>query len=189
MPDCSELLQGITPNCLGLNKVGGIDKRVWIGEKKNITYSVDGAGYVNSISMATSGSLPTKLYKFTSKRDKNSATWPMTVGENVNTWNHSLVLMLFLSNPSQVLAAETLANTDDLVCFYQENADNIRVLGIGKGLNGSAGEGGSGTLLNDPTGYSLTLSGEEMAMPKYFSINGTVATLAQNITYLDNLSA
>ena len=144
---------------------------------------------MNSLALSNVGSIPAKLYKFTTKRDKNNATWPMTVGENVNTWNHGITLPLYLSTPAQVLAAETLANTDDLVCFYQENADNIRVLGIGKGLNGSAGEGGSGTLLNDPTGYNLTLSGEEMQMPKYFSINGATATIAQNVAYLDVLSA
>lgn len=187
--DCNGLLQGIDPICQALNKVGGINKRVWFIEKKYILPSYDNAGYMDSIALSTVGSIQKKLIKFITKRDKNNATWPMTVGENVNTWNHGITLPLFIANPSDSLAAETLANTDDLVCFYQENADNIRVLGIGNGLNGSAGEGGSGTVLNDPTGYSLTLSGEEMAMPKYFSINGTVATINQNIAYLDALSA
>ena len=34
MATCSELLSGITPDCNGLNKVGGIDKRVYFAEKK-----------------------------------------------------------------------------------------------------------------------------------------------------------
>lgn len=186
---CNDLIQDLQPNCEGLNKVGGIDKRVWFVQKKNVTFTYDGAGYVNSVSLSSTGSIQNKLYKFISKRDKNNAAWPMTAGENVNTWNHSINVKLYISNPTQALAAESLANADDVVCFYQENADNIRILGIGQGLNGSAGEGGSGTILNDDTGYSLTLSGEERAMPKYFSINGTTATIAENIAYLDALSA
>lgn len=187
--DCNELTDGFNPGCLAINKVGGIDKTVYFAQKKNLSFTYDSAGYVNGVFLTNNGSLPNKLFKFTSKRDKNSATWPMTAGENVNTWNHSLVFMLFIGNPTQALAAESLANADDVVAFYRENADNIRILGIGQGLNGSAGEGGSGTLLNDPTGYSLTLSGEEKAMPKFFSINGTIATIDQNIAYLDALSA
>jgi hypothetical protein len=189
MSNCLGLLSGINPDCPALNKVGGVDKRVWFVEKKYLSVTYDNSGYMNSLALSNIGSIPAKLYKFITKRDKNVANWPMTIGENVNTWNHGITLPLYLSNPSQVLAAENLANADDVVCFYEENAGSIRVLGIGKGLNGSAGEGGSGTLLNDPTGYNLTLSGEEMQMPKYFSINGANATTAQNIAYLDVLSA
>jgi hypothetical protein len=189
MSNCLGLLSGINPDCAALNKVGGVDKRVWFVEKKYLSVTYDNLGYMNSLALSNIGSIPAKLYKFTTKRDKNVANWPMTIGENVNTWNHGITLPLYLSTPAQVLAAENLANADDVVCFYEENAGSIRVLGIGKGLNGSAGEGGSGTLLNDPTGYSLTLSGEEMQMPKYFSINGATASTAQNIAYLDALSA
>ena len=187
--NCNDLLAGINPSCSAFNKAGGLNKRVWIGKKDNITYSVDNAGYVNSISMATSGSLPTYLYKFIGKRDKNNATWAMTAGENVNTFNHSVVLDLFYSNPTELLSLEGLANSDDNIVFVQGNDDKIIVLGLPNGINASAGEGGTGTLLNDSTAYKLTLSGEQTVMPKYFSINGATATLAQNIAYLDALSS
>ena len=187
--NCNDLLAGINPGCDGLNKVGGMNKRVWIGKKDNINYTVDNAGYVNSVTMSTISSLTSKLYKFIGKRDKNSASWPMTAGENVNTFNHTVIMDLFYSNPTELLALESLANSDDNVVFIQGNDGRLIVLGLENGLNASAGEGGTGTLLNDSTAYKLTMSGESRYMPKYFSINGTVATEAANISYLDALSA
>lgn len=189
MANCNDLIAGLDPTCSSLNKVGGMNKRVWIGKKDNISYSVDGAGYVNSVSMANVGSLASKLYKFIGKRDKNNASWPLVAGENVNTFNHTTVLELFYSNPTELLAIENLSNSDDNVVFIQMNDDKIAVLGLQVGLNATAGEGGTGTLMNDSTAYKLTLSGEQTAMPKYFSINGSTATIAQNIAYLDALSA
>lgn len=187
--NCNDLLSGMNPNCDALNKVGGVNKRVWVGLKSNISYNVDSAGYVNNISMGVVGSLPSYLYKFIGKRDKNNATWPMTAGENVNTFNHTAVLQLFYSNPTELNSLEKLMNADDVVVFMEQNSGQIICLGLEKGLNASAGEGGTGTLLNDSTAYTATLSGEQTQMPKYFSINGAVATLAQNIAYLDALSS
>jgi hypothetical protein len=189
MATCNDLIAGLSPDCDALNKVGGVNKRVYIGLKNNITTSVDTAGYVNSISMATVGSLASKLYKFTGKRDKNSAMWPITAGENVNTFKHTAVLELFYSNPTQLLSIQSLINSDDCVVFMQQNDGKIICLGLEIGLNASAAEGGTGTLLNDTTGYKITLSGEQTIMPQYFSINGANATLAQNLAYLDNLSS
>lgn len=189
MATCNDLIAGLNPGCEALNKVGGVNKRVWVGLKANITTTTDNAGYVNSVSMATVGSLPSYLYKFIGKRDKNSATWALTAGENVNTFNHTAIMELFYSTPTELLSIQKLCNADDLVVFMQMNDGKIIVLGLEIGLNASAAEGGTGTVLNDSTAYKVTLSGEQTIMPQYFSINGTVATLAQNIAYLDALSS
>lgn len=185
---CNDLLSGIDPACDALNKVGGVNKRVWIGLKDNISYTLDGNGYVDSITMGTNGSLPTYLYKFIGKRDKNSFSFPLTAGENINTFNHTAVMQLYYSTPAELEALNQLANSDNLVVFMQGNDDKIYILGLGKGLMATAGEGGSGTLLNDSTAYTLTLSGEETAAPNIFrTLAG--ASLSQLTTYLDNLSA
>lgn len=189
MAKCNDLIAGLHPNCDAVNKVGGVNKRVWIGKKDNISVAYDNAGFVNNVSMSILGSIPAKLYKFIGKRDKNSATWAMTAGDNVNTFNHTAILDLFYSNPTELLSIENLCNSDDLVVFMQGNDDKIIVLGLPNGINASAGEGGTGILLNDSTAYKVTLSGEQMVMPKYFSENGTTATLAQNIAYLDAISS
>lgn len=189
MPNCNDLLAGLDPACDALNKVGGVNKRVWIGLKSNITMSTDTAGYINSVSMGVVGSIAAKLFKFIGKRDKNNATWALTAGENINTFNHTAMLELFYSTPTQLLSIERLCNADDMVVFMQQNDDKIIVLGLDLGLNTSAGEGGTGVVLNDSTGYKVTLSGEQKIMPQYFSVNGATATIAQNIAYLDALSS
>lgn len=186
--NCNDLLSGIDPACDALNKVGGVNKRVWIGLKANISYTVDGEGYVTAITMGTSGSISTKLYKFIGKRDKNSFSFPLTAGENINTFNHTAVMQLYYSTPSDLEALNQLANSDDLVVFMQGNDDKIYVLGLDKGLNASAGEGGSGVLLNDSTAYTLTLSGEQTEAPRIFrTVEG--ASISTLTAYLDALAA
>lgn len=189
MANCNDLIAGLDPACTALNKVGGVNRRVWVGLKSNITYSVDGAWYVNNITLSTSGSISNKLYKFIGKRDKNSATWPIVSGDNVNVFNHTAIMQLYYNTPTELLSIQNLANLIDAVVFMEQNDGRIVILGLDKGLRASAGEGGTGILLNDSTAFTMTLSGEQITMPQYFSINGTIATLAQNTAYLDALSA
>ena len=189
MATCNDLIAGLNPDCTSLKKVGGTNKRVWIGKKDNISISTDTAGYINSIAMSNIGSIPSKLYKFSGKKDKNNAIWPVVAGENINTFNHTAVLSLYYGNPTELLAIENLVNAAELVVFMQMNDDKIIVLGTDVGLVCTAAEGGTGTLLNDSTAYVVTLSAENKTIPKYFSVNGTTATIAQNIAYLDTLSS
>ncbi len=188
MADCLELLDNLDPSCDALNKPAGADKRVYLTSKSHFSYTVDGNGYVNSLSMLTNGSIPFKLKKFIGQPDKNSATWPLTAGENVNTWNHTWVEPLYYSNPSELLAIEKACKAKQLVAIFQGADDKIMILGLDKGLKATAGEGGTGILLNDSTAWTITLSGEQRFMPKYFSINGETATIDQNLAYLDALS-
>jgi len=170
MANCNDLVKGLDPTCDALNKVGGVNKRVWIGQLSQITgYSKDGGtDDISGISMAVNGSIPFTLKKFISKRDKIAVTFPLSVGENINTFNHTLAIPLYYSTT-------------------QDNNDELMVAGIELGLNASAGEGGTGILLNDATSYMVTLSGEQKSTPKYFNIS-SVSTLAQNIAYLDAIS-
>ena len=51
MATCNDLISGINPDCDALNKVGGVNKRVWIGLKSNISHTIDSNGYVSAITM------------------------------------------------------------------------------------------------------------------------------------------
>ena len=188
MATCNDLISGIDPACDALNKVGGVNKRVWIGLKSNISYTIDSNGYVSTVTMGNVGSISAKLYKFIGKRDKNSFAFPMTAGDNINTFNHTAIMQLYYSTPSELETLNQLANADDMVVFMEGNDEKIYVLGLGKGLNATAGEGGSGILLNDSTAYTLTLSGEETDTPKIFrTVAG--ASISTLTAYLDNLAA
>jgi hypothetical protein len=183
MATCIDLTAGLDPSCAALNKVGGVNKRVWIGQLSQLSsYATDVNGYVSGITLATYET----LFKFIGKRDKNSGMFEGTIGENVNTFNQSVTLELYHSTPADRAAIESLYNADDVFAFVETNAGQIEVFGIDLGLNASALSGGTGTLLNDKTSTTLTLSGEQTSMPKLF-LNG--GTLAASITYLDNISA
>lgn len=187
MATCVEILQGIDPNCDALNKVGGIDKRVWVGQLSQLSgYTTDGSGYINTVTLATISSIQQTLKKFTGKKFKHAATVEGVVGENVNTINQSLALSLYYSTPAERQAIEQLFNADDVFVFVEGNYGGVEAYGIDLGLNGSALTGGLGTLLNDNTAIIVTLSGEQRTLPKQVLVGGT---LTATIAYLDGISS
>ena len=187
MADCVDLLEGLDPSCNALNKVGGVKKRVWIGQISQlgtVPYTTDADGYVDTIAFATA-SPAYGLHKFIGKKSKHNGTYELTAGDNVNTFNTSAILVLYHYTPADREAIENLVNADDLFALFETEAGQIELFGITQGLNASAGTGATGVLLQDNTAFSLTLSGEQLSMPKLF-LNG--GTLADSITYLDGIS-
>jgi hypothetical protein len=187
MADCIDLLEGLDASCDALNKVGGVKKRVWVGQLSQLgttPYTEDADGYVDTISFALAS--PTYgLHKFVGKKSKHSGTYELTAGDNVNTFNTSAILVLYHYTPADRSAIENLINSDDLFALFETEAGQIELFGITQGLNASAGSGATGVALQDSTAFTLTLSGEQLAMPKLF-LNG--GTLADSITYLDGIS-
>ena len=186
MSACVEIIQGIDPNCAALNKQGGINKRVWIGQLSQLTgYTLDVNGYVNTITLGLVSSIQQTLKKFIGKKFKHAATFEGEIGENVNTVNQSVALALYYSTPAERQAIESLYNADDVFIAVEGNYGGIEIYGIELGLNASALTGGLQTLLNDNTATILTLSGAQLGLPKQFK----TGTLAQDIAYLDAISA
>jgi hypothetical protein len=187
MSSCVDLIQGLNPSCEALNKAGGVNKRVWIGQLSQLTpatpYTDDVDGYITALSLITTSPVQ-KLHKFIGKTYKNNGSYELQVGENVNTFNHSATLLLYHFTPEDRKAIEQLANADDLFVIFETEAGQVEVFGIEKGLNASAGSGGTGTNLNDTTAYTITVSGQQLNMPKLMK----VTDLAGTITYLDGIS-
>lgn len=191
MPEsiCGDLINGVNPNCEALNKAGGINQRVWLTQKSQITgYSQDAVTKdIKAFAMDTASAIANTLKKFIGKKFKNNTAFPLVVGENVNTWNHTLAFAYYYSTSIELETLEQLGNADDVIAIVEGNDGKLMVYGVEFGLNASAGEGGSGTLLNDNTSFLITLSGEQTETPRYFNVS-TGATLAQNIAYLDGIS-
>jgi len=185
---CIDLINGIEASCDALNKVGGANKRVWIGQLSQVTgYTTDVDGFVDTITMDTDASGNDYTLKvFSGKKSKNSGTYELTAGENVNTFNTSFNLEVFHFTPEDRENLEALINADDVFVVTQTDAGQIEIFGIDEGLNASAGSGGTGVNLQDKTSFTLTLSGEQRKLP-YLFLNG--GSLATSITYLDGISA
>lgn len=186
---CAGLIQGQVADCAALDKVGGVKPRVWVGQLSQLDevtpYTEDGDGYIDAINFA-SASPAYGLHKFVSKKEKHNGNTELVVGENVNTFNQQANLVLYHSTPEHREAIEQLINAEDVFVIFQTQAGQLEVYGITQGLNASAGNGGTGVVLNDSTAFSLTLAGEQLGLPKLFLTGGS---LAASITYLDSISA
>lgn len=210
---CNNLTLGLDPSCNALNKTGGLHKRVWVGEQSILDgYTVNDSTLDISSLELVSASPANTLKKFIGAKLKNSSTTPLEVGENLNVFNQTVNLILFHYSSLDKFAIENLANVEDAFVIVQNTKSQLIVYGIDTGsedsddplggLNASAGDGGSGVLLNDPTSYTITLSGQHRIMERVFNVSSAAyvaatgkagfsgdPTLAQNIEYLDAISA
>lgn len=187
MADCiTRIVDGLDPSCEALDKVGGVKKRVWIGNKDEITaYTQDGNSYVDAITLETSPAA--SLYQFIGKTYKHNGGLTGEIGENTNIIVQALNLVLYYATPAEREAIEGLYKADDVVAFIETEAGQIEIWGLDRGLRASALAGGTGTALNDSTAITLTLTGQEDALPYVFRA-GSSTSLATSIAYLDALS-
>lgn len=184
---CVDLVDGLEISCNAENKVGGINKRVYIGQLSQldtVPFTTDADGNIDEINFATA-SPAYGLHKFTSRKDKQSGTYELAPGENINIYETAVNLELFHYTQEDKDVIMQLVNADDVFVVVQNNAGQMEVFGIEEGLNASAGSGGTGVLLNDKTSFSLTLSGGQKKLPYVFLNGGTLAT---SISYLDGIS-
>lgn len=187
--ECVTLLDSLDPSCSALKKVGGVNKRVWIGQLSQLSsYSHDAATKdITALTLGSCGSTSYTLKEFLGKKYKHNGTYELAVGENVNTVTQSAILVLYHFTSRDKEKIEQLFNAEDLFVLFENNAGQIEVWGINFGLNASAASGGTGALLNDPTAITVTLSGEQQTLSRIFNISPT-ATLAQNIAYLTSIT-
>lgn len=197
MAQCINLTTGLDPLCTALKKVGGLAKRVWVGQNSQLdSYEINETTLdVQGLSLVASPA--STLKKFIGRHLKHSANTPVEVGENINVFVQNVILVLYYYTSLEIYAIEGLVNAEDLFVIVQNNAGQLEVYGIDTtsedsddpigGLNTSAGEGGTGVLMNDSTSYTVTLSGQHRIMKRIFNVSPT-ATLAQNIAYLDAIS-
>jgi hypothetical protein len=186
MSNCLDDIRSIGISCEAENQVGGVDKRIWLTQKGQISsYTKDVNGYVNTITMAANGSTTYKLATITSKKNKNSGAIEGVVGDNVNLVKHTVIFKIYPENPAQKIAIEKLVNADEMVAFLQTENGQILVYGLDKGMEMSALAGGTGTALQDDTSITFTAAGDQTTLPDYF----LVTDLAGSIAYLNAISA
>lgn len=186
--ECIDLLRSIGITCAAAEQVGGVNKRVWLTQLSQIdSYTKDGDGYVNSITMGQDNSSNDyQLVTVTGKKFTHSGTLEGVIGENANFINQSAILKVYTETPTQRDNLLKLFKAEELVVFFETESGKIEIYGLDKGLEASALAGGTGTALQDDTGITLTLSGQQRTLPDYFLTGGS---LAASIAYLDNISA
>lgn len=188
MATCTtKISEGLDPSCEALDKIGGVNKTIYFGNLDELTFTTNGAGYINSVTLSTS---PVGLlYKFVGKTKKNNSTFELQVGENTNTWKQAILAKLYFYYPEDRAAIEALTSADDLVGFIQTESGLFEVYGWTKGVRAEAATAANGILIQDDTSMLVTISGEEVALPKVLQVGaalpGEAAYLTQQIDYLD----
>jgi len=192
MSVCSFLTMGLDPTCEALKKIGGVNKRVYIGQISDIdTITFGNDGEITVLTLNTGASLK----PFVGKKEKHQGTYELTAGETINLFNQSVILGLYFESDVERAAINELVNVEDMFAFVETNSGVIETYGISNstilgydnfGLKATAGTGnGTGVLLNDDTIYRVTLSGNVPNLPMLFQ---PAQTLANALANLDSIT-
>ncbi len=185
MAECSVLLMNSAPGCNAKQRKGGIKKKVWAGFFDAATFTEDGSGNVDSITLATA-SPANVLYTFEGKKRKNSGTYEGQVGENTNTINQNLTIKFFYYTEEEREAIKRAFLAEDLFFVVETENEQLELWGYDSALNASALTGGTGAELNDDTSITITFSGQQDGLSKVFTTNGGTDITA-DIAYLNAL--
>ena len=149
---CAKLNNGLTVTCDALERVGGINGRVWIGNIADIASYTIASNDITAISL----NMGAAIYKFEGKKDKNSVSVEVQVGESTISFKQMLNLILYSDTSAMNLVIESLCKANDVFAIVEANDGQFEVWGIDVnagsssypvgGLNcesGSASSGGS----------------------------------------------
>lgn len=192
MAGCAEIGAGIDPGCSATKKIGGVDKRVYIFNINDIdpaelTFGV--SGEVTAFGLLTGK----KLYAFKGKKEKHNGKSTVVEGENVNLFTQELALVLYAETAVERASLRALLKGENLCAITESNAGQLEIWGLSNqaspafdnyGLKCTAGEFGTGTLLNDDTSAKGTLTA---TVPNEHLLFIPASSLPDNIALLDAL--
>jgi len=148
MESCHNLTS-LAASCAAVKKVGGVTERVWIGSKRMFLQSAETNPYFVFDDRFTANNVwwlhvedttalnGTELSYFEGLRFKNSGSFEVVAGENVNAITQNLNMVLFHYSQSQIAKLEQLLLSQDLIAFVLTEANQVKVFGIDKYENGS----------------------------------------------------
>lgn len=192
MPDCDLLEQGVNSTCEAEAKVGGINKRIFVGQISNIDSTVidftDGA--VSAFAL-TSGKT---LKMFISDRFMQAGSDELVPNEfGRPNWKHMVDFVHQWWSQEDINALEQLARAKQLFCIIETNNGQFFVYGLGNtvlgydnfGLKAETQTGTTGIKLADDVTGKTRLSGEVPNKPMLYKPNQAGATTAEE---LENMS-
>ena len=187
MSDCIDILRSISATCASLNQIGGVDKRVWVTQLKQIeSYTFDSNGYINSLVTKENGTTNYgyELAQIIGKKNTHNGSYEGVAGENISFVKQTAILKIYTDSPIDRDKVIELFDAQELVVFFENGNGKIEVYGLDKGLEGSALTGGTGTEMQDDTAVTITLTGDQNKLPYYFLYGGSLPT---SIEYLDSI--
>jgi len=143
-PSCVSLVN-LPASCDAVKKVGGVTAAVYLAPRSvlkdnrpslfpflewgNWGESYD-AWKLHYDSTAIAG---TELAKFEGVQLKNTGSFELAAGENVNAFSHNLTMVLFHYSQAELKKLQNLLLAEDLIAIVLTNSGDIKVYGAEKG--------------------------------------------------------
>lgn len=194
LPNCGGTLDALTTlTCAGLYEVGGVDARIYVGNRADVASVTASTAGITAITLASGA----KLVKFVGKPYVNGAgSEDGDLTANVRLATHTVNFSGNLVTQAEKTAAEKLRNSRNLFVIVELETGRFEVYGLDKNpATGSWLDARRGmmakvnvtrsTEVNTPNSVAITFTAPDMyGLPVNF---GQAATNADNITALEAL--
>ena len=160
---CS-ISSGLTISCDALKRVGGINKRIWLGNINDLASPIVALtdGYVTNIPLSTYRT----LYKFEGTKYAHSFEINEQRGDEGNVqWEHKLLIRLANTTPTDDAVLEDLT-VSEVFAVIQTNNNEFFILGGQNGLTSTESKLKSGQKSGDSSSSEVTLTGNEQSVYK-----------------------
>lgn len=158
------ITSGIGINCDALKRVGGLNKRVWLGNIASLATPIVGLtdGFVTNIPLTTYNT----LYSFQGPKFAHAFELNEQRGDEGNVqWEHKLMLKLQNTSPTDDAVLEDLT-VSEVFAIVQTNNLEFLILGAQNGLTATESKLKSGQKSGDTSSSEITLSGFEQSVYK-----------------------
>ena len=186
---CKPLEAGINTNCQKEGKVGGINKRIFVGDVNDIDSGVldfDADGAVDAFALTSPGTLK----MFVSDRFLQAGRDELVVNEfGPPVWKHAVDFVHMYWDQEDIKTLEQLARAKQLFVIVETNNGQFIVFGLGNttlcydnfGLKAEVQTGTTGVKISDDVTGKTTLSGEVPNKPMLYKPLQAGATTAQEL--------
>lgn len=169
---------GLKATCEDKLRVGGADPDFWVGylSELDTPFNLARTSDITTIDFGSYGG----LRKFEGQKFQNSFGSELVVGGGGNkSYSQTGIVKLLSDSTADDLILEQLNLGDDIFIVYQNNNEEVFILGAGNGLSSTAAVQNTGTTGDADTSDTVTLTGSERTKPLRFKVGGTLAaTLA-----------
>jgi hypothetical protein len=186
--DCENITGGVVATCDSLQQVGGIDRRIYVGQISQIDADIiafDSDGGVSAFALNSGETL--KL--FISDEFKQAGRDEGVVAEfGPGMFKHSVDFVHYFFTQEDIKHLEELCKAKRVFCIIETNAGQFKVYGLGNnalgyrkyGLKMETHTHTTGVLGTDDNTAKTTLSGEVPNKPMiYKPLQSGTATLAE----------
>lgn len=129
LPSCATLTALTTLTCSGLYEQGGLDARIYVGNRADISTVTETSGAITAITLSSGK----KLVKFTGKPYVNSAqSEGGDLTANNRMYTHTVTWIGNAVTQAEIAALEALGNSRNLFAIVEKENGSFEIYGLDK---------------------------------------------------------